>query len=371
MATLQRNLKLNPKWHDTESSKMKHRLTKVICTVGPKTGTIEMLEKLLDGGMDVMWLNFSHGTQHMHGEIIENLRSALKNRPDKRCGIAVELRGTKIRTGMVKNGAVTLTAGTEVTVSTDTSVIGDQSTIVIDFPTLHQVVKERILIEDGQIILATKSIDLQTKTVKCIVENTATLGDNKVVHLPGAVLNLGPMSSKDKEDLHFALSKGIDMVCAVVRTPWNIQQLRDVLKEGGRHVKIIAKVESTEGVDNYEQILASADAALVSRGDLGVLLPMQQVFKVQKMLISRANAAAKPVIVSTQMLESMIKNPRPTRAEATDVANAVLDGTECVMLSGETAYGDYPLQALQYMQLMCVEAEGVESASITLHFLKL
>jgi len=320
-----------------------------------------MLEKLLDNGMDIMWLNFSHGTQQIHGDMIDNLRQALKNRPGRRCAIAVELKGPKIRTGLVNNGAVNLVAGSEVTVTTDTSVVGNEKTIVIDFPNLVNVVKDKILIEDGVITLTPVSIDLQKREIKCTVNNSAVLGDNKIVHLPGAVLNLPAMSPKDKEDLLFALSKGVDVVCSVIRTPWNVQQLRDTLSKGGQHVKIIAKIESTEGVDNFNLVLAASDGILVSRGDLGVILPMEQVFKVQKMMISRANASSKPVIVSTQMLESMIKNPRPTRAEATDVANAVLDGTECVMLSGETAYGDYPVEALTYMNSMCKEAEAVET----------
>jgi len=174
---------------------------------------------------------------------------------------------------------------------------------------------------------------------------------------------LPAVSTKDREDILFAHSKGVDIIASVVRTPWNVQQIRDVLREKGQNVRIIAKIESTEGVSNFDLILNAADAILVSRGDLGVELPMEQVFKAQKMIISKCAAAGKPVITSTQMLDSMTKNPRPTRAEATDVANAVLDGTDSVMLSGETAYGDYPFEALSYMSNMCKEAEVVESVS--------
>jgi len=234
--------------------------------------------------------------------------------------------------------------------------------ITIDLPNIS-LVKDKIMIDYGQLMLTPINIDLVKKQITCRIENSCTLGDNKIVHIPGAVFNLPAVSEKDREDILFCVSKGISIICAPVRHPWNIQQIRDVMRESGKDIKILAKIESTEGIDNFDSILASCDGIVVSRGDLGVELPMEQVFKAQKMIISKCTAASKPVVVSSQMLESMIKNPRPTRAEATDVANAVLDGAECVMLSAETSIGDYPHEALQYMSGMCSEAERVEAVS--------
>jgi len=364
MATLSRNLKLHPKWtiQEQEESRKKHRLTKILCTIGPKTNSYEGLQRLIEGGMDVAWLNLAHGSHQFHTDIINHLSVALKD-STKKIAIVAETKGPKIRTGNLKNGSANLVAGSEVVVSTDSSLVGDETKIVVDFPNLCAVVKEKIMVDYGQLVLTPKSIDLLKKEVTCIVENSWTLGENKVVHLPGAVFNLPAVSVKDRDDILFALSKGIDIICAPIRTPWNIQQLKDVMREEGRNVRILAKIESTEGIDNFDMILKSCDGIVISRGDLGVELPMEQVFKAQKMMISKCTADSKPVVVSSQMLESMIKNPRPTRAEATDVANAVLDGAECVMLSGETSVGDYPHEALKYMSGMCIEAENVEAVS--------
>jgi len=266
----------------------------------------------------------------------------------------------------LKDKIIKLTAGQVVTVTTDLSLVGDDNLIVIDYQDLCSSVKigNYILIADGQISLTIQAINPDGKSVTCVVNNSATLGENKNVHLPGSKVNLPAVSEKDKEDLKFGVDKGVDMVAAsFIRSPDDVIQIRRILGEKGQRIKIISKIESTEGLENFDQILTVSDGIMVARGDLGVELPMEQIFIAQKMMVSKCNAAGKPVITATQMLESMIQNPRPTRAEATDVANAVLDGSDCVMLSGETASGDYPLEAVTYMSAICKEAEIVEAAT--------
>lgn len=365
MATLSRNLRL--KVETIGETSLKPRLTRIVCTIGPKTKDVEMINKLLDTGMSVVRLNFSHGTYEYHGEVIENARTALKRRgPDARCAIMLDTKGPEIRTGKLANKTVKLVAGQEIDVTTDISTVGDERLIVVDYQDLINSAKvgNKILIADGQISLSIKSIHPERRCVTCVINNTFVLGENKNVHLPGTVVNLPALSEKDKADLAFGVEKGVDCVAAsFIRTAGDIKEIRDTLGEKGKDIKIIAKIESTEGLANFDEILAVADGIMVARGDLGVEVPMEQVFIAQKMMVSKCNAAGKPVITATQMLESMIQNPRPTRAEATDVANAVLDGTDCVMLSGETASGDFPLEAVHYMSGMCKEAERVESVT--------
>jgi pyruvate kinase len=365
MATLSRNLKLKVDVFGERAQKV--RLTHIVCTIGPKTKSVEMISKLLDTGMNVVRLNFSHGTYEYHSEVIENTRTAIKQRgPDARCAIMLDTKGPEIRTGKLKKFTVKLVAGQEVEVTTDTSIIGDDGLIVLDYQDLVHSAKvgNKILIADGQISLTIKAIHEEKRSVTCVVNNTFVLGENKNVHLPGSVVNLPALSEKDKSDLIFGVEKGVDLIAAsFIRTANDIKEIRETLGERGKHIKVIAKIESTEGLANFDEILAEADGIMVARGDLGVEVPMEQVFIAQKMMVSKCNAAGKPVITATQMLESMIQNPRPTRAEATDVANAVLDGTDCVMLSGETASGDFPLEAVSYMSGMCKEAERVEAAT--------
>jgi pyruvate kinase len=366
MATLTRNLNLKVDW-ESHSSARKHRLTQIVCTIGPKTKSVEMLDKLLNAGMNILRLNFSHGNHEYHGEVIDNLRAALAKRTrDTRCAIMLDTKGPEIRTGKLKDKTMRLDAGQTVVVTTDLSVVGGDGLIVIDYQDLHSSVKigNNILIADGQISLTIKEKNADGISVTCVVNNTATLGENKNVHLPGSKVNLPAVSEKDKSDLKFGVDKGVDMIAAsFIRSADDVIQIRKVLGEKGRLIKIISKIESTEGLENFDQILQVSDGIMVARGDLGVELPMEQIFIAQKMMVSKCNAAGKPVITATQMLESMIQNPRPTRAEATDVANAVLDGSDCVMLSGETASGDYPIEAVTYMSGICKEAEVVEAAT--------
>jgi len=323
--------------------------------------------------MDVARLNFSHGTHEYHGEVVANVRKAVALRGgDARCAIMLDTKGPEIRTGKLKAGADgkkqhKLTAGQDIIVTIDTSVEGDTDSISLDYQDLVNSVKigGSILIADGQISLTIREINKEGKFVKCTVNNTSVIGENKNVHLPGAHVNLPAVSPKDIEDLKFGALHKVDFVAAsFIRSPDDVRQIRQILKDNGApQIKIISKIESTEGLENFDKILEESDGIMVARGDLGVEVPLEQIFIAQKMMISKCNAANKPVITATQMLESMILNPRPTRAEATDVANAVLDGSDAVMLSGETASGDYPIDAVRYMTAMCREAERVEGVS--------
>lgn len=366
MATLTRNLKL--KLDFSRGNQERFKLTKIVCTIGPKTKTVEMIGKLLDEGMNVARLNFSHGTHEYHGEVIDNIRETLRRRGEEsgRCAIMLDTKGPEIRTGKLEKGKIQLTAGQEIFVITDLTRKGDDTTIIIDYQDLITSVKEggNILIADGNISLTITKIDVENKRLVCRCNNTVVLGETKNVHLPGAKITLPAISPKDKEDLLFGLEKNVDAIAAsFIRSADDIRQIREILGEKGQNIIIISKIESTEGVENFDEILAVSDGIMVARGDLGVEIPMEQIFVAQKWMISKCNAAGKPVITATQMLESMIQFPRPTRAEATDVSNAVLDGSDAVMLSGETASGDYPLEAVRYMRWMCKEAERVEGVT--------
>jgi len=367
MATLQRNLKLHVNWKDTETTKKRHRMTKIVCTIGPKTKSVEVLEQLLDAGMNVCRLNFSHGTHEYHAEVIANLRTALSNKgPEIRCAIMLDTKGPEIRTGKLKNKTLKLTAGQEINVTSDLSVVGDEGLIMVDYQELATSVHigGNVLVADGQISLTIKAIYPEKKMITCVVNNTSILGEQKNVHLPGATITLPAVSKKDREDLLFGVQQGVDLIAAsFIRSPDDVHEIRGILGEKGKNIRIVSKIESTEGLEKFDEILSASDGIMVARGDLGVELPMEQIFVAQKMMVSKCNAANKPVITATQMLESMIQNPRPTRAEATDVANAVLDGTDCVMLSGETASGDFPLEAVNIMSGICKEAEAVEAAA--------
>jgi len=365
MATLSRNLKLNVMQRQPKDIP---RLTKITCTIGPKTKSPEMIGKLLDAGMNVVRLNFSHGTQEYHAEVVENVRKVLKERGQEVgvCPIMLDTKGPEIRTGKLKDHKpVTLKVGNSVYVTPDTTVQGDENMIAIDYSDIvtSVFVGGNILIADGNISLTVTEIDKNKNLIKCTVNNTAVLGENKNVHLPGAKITLPALSEKDKADLRFGVEKGVDAIAAsFVRTAEDVRQIRQVLGDPGKHIKIISKIESTEGIENFNEILEVSDGIMVARGDLGVELPLEKIFIAQKMMISKCNAASKPVITATQMLESMIQNPRPTRAEATDVANAVLDGSDSIMLSGETASGEFPVEAVEYMNRIGTQAEETERA---------
>ncbi len=335
------------------------RRAKIVCTLGPATNTEEMLEKLINAGMDVARLNFSHGTHEDHQATIDKLKAAqLKAR--RAIGILGDLQGPKIRTGKLVNGAVELVEGKEISITTDETVLGTQELVSTTYPHLAEDVNvgDRILLDDGLLELKVLATDKQ-KLVRTEVIHGGTLKNNKGINLPGVALRADALTPKDKEDLIFGLKAGIDMVAlSFVRTPADIDMCRQAMVEAGRVVPIIAKLEKPEAIARLDAILDKTDGVMVARGDLGVEIPPEEVPAIQKDIIRRANARGLPVIVATQMLNSMIEHPRPTRAEASDVANAVFDNTDAVMLSGESASGRYPIESVQMMSRIVEAAES-------------
>ncbi|CAL9049172.1 pyruvate kinase, cytosolic isozyme-like [Musa acuminata AAA Group] len=336
--------------------------TKIVCTLGPASRSVPMLEKLLRAGMNVARFNFSHGTHEYHQETLENLRIAMHN-TQILCAVMLDTKGPEIRTGFLKDGKpIQLTEGHEITISTDYSIKGDENMISMSYKKLPVDLKpgNTILCSDGTITMTVLSCDPNAGTVRCRCENTAKLGERKNVNLPGVVVDLPTLTEKDKEDiLGWGVPNKIDMIAlSFVRKGSDLVTVREVLGSHTKNIKLMSKVENQEGVINFDAILRETDAFMVARGDLGMEIPIEKIFLAQKMMIYKCNLAGKPVVTATQMLESMIKSPRPTRAEATDVANAVLDGTDCVMLSGESAAGAYPEIAVKIMARICIEAES-------------
>ncbi|KAJ4824314.1 hypothetical protein Tsubulata_049084 [Turnera subulata] len=336
--------------------------TKIVCTLGPQSRSVEMAEKLLKAGMNVARFNFSHGTHEYHQETLDNLRTAMAN-TGILCAVMLDTKGPEIRTGFLKDGKpIQLRQGQEITISTDYSLKGDENMICMSYKKLAEDVKPGsvILCSDGTISLTVLACDKESGLVRCRCENSAALGEKKNVNLPGVVVDLPTLTEKDKDDiLNWGIPNKIDMIAlSFVRKGSDLTEVRKLLGEHANSILLMSKVENQEGVANFDDILANSDAFMVARGDLGMEIPIEKIFLAQKLMIHKANVAGKPVVTATQMLESMIKSPRPTRAEATDVANAVLDGTDCVMLSGETAAGAYPEIAVQTMANICMEAEN-------------
>ncbi len=333
------------------------RRTKIICTIGPACESEEQLRQLLRLGMDVARLNFSHGSHADHANRIARLRRAAEAEGRPLC-ILQDLQGPKIRTGALRGHApVMLEAGHRVRI-TPRDADGTADRISTTFQTLAREVVPgtRILLSDGLIelcVLAKHGAD-----VECEIINGGLLGEHKGINLPGLGLKVPSLTEKDREDLIFGLRQGVDAVAiSFVRTAADIRVVKELISDQDSHVPVIAKLEKPQAIDNLEEILALADGVMVARGDLGVEMPAERVPVIQKQVIQRAAEFRKPVITATQMLESMIENPRPTRAEASDVANAIFDGTDAVMLSAETASGKYPPEALAMMARIACEAE--------------
>jgi len=338
------------------------RKTKIVCTVGPATDSEDKLTALVQAGMDVMRLNFSHGDYAEHQARIDRLR-AVAQQLGKPVAILLDTQGPEIRTLKVAQDSVQLVSGQSLILTTDANVLGTSERIGLNYPKLIDDVMpgQQILLDDGLIALTVESV--QGHDVHCRVENSGELGSRKGVNLPGASVSLPALSEKDRQDLIFGCEQGVDFIAAsFIRKPSDVLEIRAHIEaHGGRDIQIIAKIENEEGVRNFDDILEVADGIMVARGDLGVEIPVEEVIFAQKHMIRQCNLARKPVITATQMLDSMIKNPRPTRAEAGDVSNAILDGTDAVMLSGESAKGQYPIEAVSIMAQICARTDDTMS----------
>nr|WP_325181734.1 pyruvate kinase [uncultured Oscillibacter sp.] len=334
------------------------RKTKIICTLGPAVDSEEMIVALIKGGMNGARFNFSHGSHPEHLERLNRLK-AVRDRMGCPVATILDTKGPEIRIKTFETKTVELTAGETFTLTVD-DVTGTAQRVSVTYPKLNQEVTpgQVILIDDG--LVAIRVQEIKGSDIVCEVENGGTLSANKSINIPGAHIQLPALTEKDVADIRFGVENDFDFIAAsFVRRAADVEAVRQVLHEcGGDNVKIIAKIENQEGVDNMDDILAAADGVMVARGDLGVEIPAAKVPALQKMMIRKGLQAGKPIITATQMLDSMMRNPRPTRAEVSDVANAVYDGTSCVMLSGETAGGKYPTEALEAMLEIVTEAEG-------------
>ena len=336
---------------------MNLRKTKVICTLGPAVNNEEMIRKLIRAGMDAARFNFSHGDHEEHLQRLNKLKS-VRDSMSRPVATILDTKGPEIRIKSFQTKSISLEAGDSFTLTTR-EVEGTHEIVSVTYPELHTEVApgQEILIDDGLVALKVERIEGQD--ICCVVENGGSLSANKSINIPGVQIHLPALTEKDVSDIQFGVENDFDFIAAsFVRRAADVQAVREVLDSfGGQEIKIIAKIENQEGVDNIDEILALADGVMVARGDLGVEIPAAKVPLLQKQIIRKGLRQGKVVITATQMLDSMIRNPRPTRAEVSDVANAVFDGTSCVMLSGETANGHYPIEALNARVGIVEEAE--------------
>ncbi|MBN2417818.1 MAG: pyruvate kinase [Deltaproteobacteria bacterium] len=332
--------------------------TKIVCTIGPSSDSPAIIRELILSGMNIARLNFSHGRHSEHGEKIKIIRQ-LSEELDRPVAILQDLAGPKIRTGIVPDPGIELSPGNTLILTTE-KVEGNNNRVSVSDPDLPDVVKpgDRILLADGLMELRVQ--DILLKEIHCEVLNGGILTSNKGINLPTRSLRMHSLTSKDHDDLLFGLEMGVDLVAlSFVRNAQDVMDVKNIIEKSKRNVPVIAKIEKHEAIDNIREILGVSDGLMVARGDLGVEIPLERVPVIQKQLIRMANEAGKPVITATQMLRSMVDSPRPTRAEAGDVANAVLDGTDAVMLSEETASGNYPVNAVRNMSKIAGYAETI------------
>ncbi|SIO73652.1 pyruvate kinase [Babesia microti strain RI] len=355
---------------DDEISK---KLTKIVCTIGPASANVDKIVAMIKSGMNVCRFNFSHGTHETHYETMKLVKEAMKQVPGKHIALMIDTKGPEIRTGKLAQGDyIQLTAGQTVKITSDQSVLCTNEIISITYEHLTSSVKPGniILMADGTISF--KVISVEKDYVVGEVMNSARLSNRKNVNLPGVKVNIPVIGEKDKKDiLEFGVAHNMDYIAvSFVQSANDILSVKKLIGHNS-NLKIISKIENVEGLINFDEILEVSDGIMIARGDLGMEIPSEKVFIAQKMMIYKCNIAGKPVITATQMLESMIVNPRPTRAEVTDVANAVLDGSDCVMLSGETANGAFSVECVRLMSHICLEAEScTDHMSVYLNLLK-
>ena len=332
--------------------------TKIICTLGPAVDNPEILKKLILAGMDVARINFSHGNYQDQEARIETFKK-VREEIGKPVALLLDTKGPEIRIGKFENGAIELREGAIFTL-VDEDILGDQTRVSITYKNLYNEVHigTQILINDG--LIKIEVIEIKGTDIICKVIDGGPLTNTKSINIPGMPINLPSPTDKDIEDIKFGIKSGFDYIAAsFVRTPEDVLNIRKVLEENnGEHIKIISKIENRQGIDNFDKILEVSDGIMVARGDLGVEIPMEEVPIRQKEFIAKCNKAGKPVVIATQMLESMVHNPRPTRAEVSDVANAVYDMASCIMLSGESAMGEYPVECVETMVKICEAIEG-------------
>lgn len=339
-----------------------YRKCSIIGTIGPVTNSVEKLTELRKAGMNIARLNFSHGTHEYHQSVIDNCRKSMEVYPGRPLAIALDTKGPEIRTGVTRDGKdYEIFAGHEFIVTTDPEFYDkcDADTLYIDYKNVTKVIDKGkfIFVDDGVLRLEVLEI-LDDQRIRVKADNNGVISSHKGVNLPNTDVDLESLSDKDIKDLKFGVKNRVNMIFAsFIRSAADVRAIRQVLGEEGKYIQIISKIENQQGVSNFDAILRETDGVMVARGDLGIEIPAARVFLVQKQLIAKCNLAGKPVICATQMLDSMTYNPRPTRAEVSDVGNAVLDGADCVMLSGETAKGKYPVEAVAMMRETCLIAE--------------
>lgn len=331
--------------------------TKIICTIGPKSESKEVLKDLMINGMNVCRLNFSHGTHNEHQVRVDNIKK-VREELNLPVALLLDTKGPEIRLGKFSIDEVNLKSGDTYILTTD-EILANEKIASVSYKDLPNDVSVggTILIDDG--LVEMEVISKNSKQITCLVKNNGVIKSNKGVNVPNAKINLPSITEKDRLDILFAIKNDFDFIAAsFVRKPEDVYEIRKILDENNSTIKIISKIESQEAVENIDKIIEASDGIMVARGDLGVEIKTEYIPKIQKEIIRKCNQVGKPVVTATQMLDSMIRNPRPTRAEVTDVANAIIDGTDCIMLSGETAAGKYPVQAVKVMKNIAITTEN-------------